>query len=361
MDRLTLLLLLKLRQDETWYGHRIPSSIALQIRSHSERRRDRAPSGGTSTRVSRQAKLPRDALPPTAPTALLTTTLPRTIAELSSVDVAIAARLAKLGMDLFLKLHPHKHTQFRIIGVNISIKFAATTTTGSRIDGTASIARFLRPPSPPWTTEERRVDESPALKMVRQFFLTSRLSYIGSWKTRFKEFMKELRVTGGAVPTSDSVLMAVLRRCKSGDGGGGGVDGGVDVHVDDADGNRGDRVDDGTAAYLHIDADCFFVSVAMLNRPDLSRSAPIAVVSGLGDTSEVCNSFWFPLRDLVECHRHYPLSTHILLFTYFWGGCSPLGGVLGQLSCPSSRSPCQHVRQRGEEALPRGGAVVGKP
>lgn len=41
--------------------------------------------------------------------------------------------------------------------------------------------------------------------------------------------------------------------------------------------------------FLHIDFDAFFVSTATLGHSELA-AVPVAVVSGKGDTSEVCSA-----------------------------------------------------------------------
>jgi len=93
---------------------------------------------------------------------------------------------------------------------------------------------------------------------VAQFFDTSRLSFIGSWKGRFRSFMKRMLVNR----PHDTVLATELDALPS----------------------AGDVV----PMMMHVDVDCFFVAVALRDKPDL-MAKPVAVCSGRGDTSEVCS------------------------------------------------------------------------
>eukprot|EP00966_Prymnesium_polylepis_P171645 3968560-Prymnesium_polylepis.1 len=89
--------------------------------------------------------------------------------------------------------------------------------------------------------------------------------------------------TGGVAGSSPSA---------GGAGGASGVGGaGAAGGVGAAGSSTGGGADVGSAprAYMHVDMDCFFVSVAVRDMPELV-GRPIAVVSGSEPTSEVCSA-----------------------------------------------------------------------
>ena len=104
---------------------------------------------------------------------------------------------------------------------------------------------------------------------VSDYFIKSRLSFMGSWKSRYIEYLRCVEDTG---EWGDAILkpetLDVLGKAKME--------------------SKGDRPSD-EQLFMLVDMDCFFCSVALLLEPSLPTTAPAAVVSGLGPTSEVCS------------------------------------------------------------------------
>ena len=89
---------------------------------------------------------------------------------------------------------------------------------------------------------------------------TSRLSFLGTWKTRLREIVS----TELSNQLLDPVLEAELRAIE-------------------------DESDPDNNFVLHIDVDCFFVSAARVSNPEL-HNIPIAVTSGGDNYSDICTA-----------------------------------------------------------------------
>jgi nucleotidyltransferase/DNA polymerase involved in DNA repair len=115
-------------------------------------------------------------------------------------------------------------------------------------------------------------EEKGARKEVAEYLASSRLHFMGTWKTRYIQFISEVEDTG---------IWAT---------------GELSTGAQDSLGRLCERVFDGTETnaitsprYLLVDMDCFFCSVAMSVR-HIHESKPCAVASGLGLTSEICSA-----------------------------------------------------------------------
>ena len=114
-------------------------------------------------------------------------------------------------------------------------------------------------------------DQSKARKDVAEYLSSSRLHFMGTWRTRYLQFMHEVEESSGnwgdgeVSPHAVSVLTKLVA---------------TDVIANCA------------PQFLLVDMDCFFVSVAvsLMDNPETRKGLPAAVASGLGPTSEICSA-----------------------------------------------------------------------
>uniref|UniRef100_A0A7N8WMY3 DNA repair protein REV1 n=1 Tax=Mastacembelus armatus TaxID=205130 RepID=A0A7N8WMY3_9TELE len=98
--------------------------------------------------------------------------------------------------------------------------------------------------------------------MISEYYSHSRLHQISTWRTGFSEYVNELhskrKAAGGfCFPGKDRLRKCVAQRSTD---------------------RKGTSV---KSCILHVDMDCFFVSVGIRNRPDL-KGKPVAVTSNRG-------------------------------------------------------------------------------
>ena len=173
LHRLALTLMVKIRQDEQWYGPQRPSTIALAVRMHSVGRgestkRSRRPKqqqqqqqqqqqpttpekGGTGAegeprlgRESRQEKVDARTFPPQLP-PLRKQDLPASgcITAVLAGDRSIAGKIAARGVALFLKMYP-AGSEFACHIVNISVRYPnGPAAGGGKGKGSMPITRFM--------------------------------------------------------------------------------------------------------------------------------------------------------------------------------------------------------------------------
>ena len=147
------------------------------------------------------------------------------------------------------------------------------------------------------------VGSSLGSRPTSEYFEESRLSFMGSWKQRCRAVFKALLENPPPPDLTLQTRLAEIRREVAlasqtsylpgedkGAGRGGAGEGGGAVN------GQGTGVCGSTAAapsgasILHIDANCFFLSVALRDRPDLLYDTPTACVTGSINTSEVCSA-----------------------------------------------------------------------
>jgi nucleotidyltransferase/DNA polymerase involved in DNA repair len=102
--------------------------------------------------------------------------------------------------------------------------------------------------------------DSRAKKEVAEYLSSSRLHFMGTWRTRYLQYVASGDWGEGEVSASTN---NVFEKYKS---------------------------QTGPEMHLLVDMDCFFCSVAMLLRGMDPEAAPVAVASGLGATSEICSA-----------------------------------------------------------------------
>ncbi|KAA8587973.1 hypothetical protein FQN60_001167 [Etheostoma spectabile] len=102
--------------------------------------------------------------------------------------------------------------------------------------------------------------------LISEFYSHSRLHQISTWRSNFSEYVNELHgkrkaVGGASFPGKDRLRKSVAQRSTD---------------------SRGTSVPTSVkSCILHVDMDCFFVSVGIRHRPEL-RGKPIAVTSNRG-------------------------------------------------------------------------------
>lgn len=179
-------MLIKVRQDEVFFGQREPSSLVVTTKAPSDVywHGRVSKSGKLSYKV---ARIPR-AKPPVSADELL------------DDDRVLADHLAATGLKLFQKLHDGgRPIQVRVL--NLGLKFGESDT--GKGNSAISIKRYSESTfnAPMMTSggliSNRSVAALPASasvkKRVSDYLETSRLAFIGSWKTRWRIFMRQLR------------------------------------------------------------------------------------------------------------------------------------------------------------------------
>ena len=140
----------------------------------------------------------------------------------------------------------------------------------------------------------RNAENDP--KFIEHFFESSRLHFIGTWRSRLPALYEEC--VAAAAPPLDLGGVSAQRLSSAGDG------------------SR-------SRVVLHVDMDCFFVSVLLRNRPELAAS-PVAVAhsksSSQGGYSEIssCN---YParacgLKNGMFMHQAVKLCPHLQVLPY---------------------------------------------
>ncbi|XP_053379296.1 DNA repair protein REV1-like [Mercenaria mercenaria] len=105
-------------------------------------------------------------------------------------------------------------------------------------------------------------------KFLSEFYNNSRLHYLSTWKAEWKNYVNELQSKGDHFPGREQLRKVVLERAVT----------------PDEDGISGGRRGKPSRCVMHIDMDCFFVSVGLRKRPDL-RGKPVAVTHSKGKGS----------------------------------------------------------------------------
>jgi nucleotidyltransferase/DNA polymerase involved in DNA repair len=114
------------------------------------------------------------------------------------------------------------------------------------------------------------VDEQGAKTEVAEYLSASRLHFMGTWKTRYLQYVAEVEETSDWGPGELSIETSNSLSDFS-------------EHLFDA--NNSISI----SRYLLVDMDCFFCSVSMAVK-GINESVPCAVASGLGPTSEICSA-----------------------------------------------------------------------
>lgn len=114
-------------------------------------------------------------------------------------------------------------------------------------------------------------DHSPAKagdpKFINEFYNNSRLHHLSTWKAEYRDYVNHLQTMSTGFPGHEKLRQIVLER-----------DNGSDTDLLESSGvNRGKP----KKCVMHIDMDCFFVSVGLRRRPDL-KGKPIAVTHSKG-------------------------------------------------------------------------------
>uniref|UniRef100_A0A3B4GB87 DNA repair protein REV1 n=1 Tax=Pundamilia nyererei TaxID=303518 RepID=A0A3B4GB87_9CICH len=117
---------------------------------------------------------------------------------------------------------------------------------------------------------EPPMDESSSSSsnLISEFYSHSRLHQISTWRSGFSEYVNELHskrkgAGGASLPGKERLRKSAAQRS-----------------IDTKAGDLGSQVSV-KSCILHVDMDCFFVSVGIRNRPDL-KGKPVAVTSNRG-------------------------------------------------------------------------------
>ena len=92
-------------------------------------------------------------------------------------------------------------------------------------------------------------------KFLNEFYNNSRLHHLSTWKAEFRDYVNHLQTTSTSFPGREKLRQLVLERDNCSDG---------DL-LESSGVNRGKP----KKCVMHIDMDCFFVSVGLRRRPDL--------------------------------------------------------------------------------------------
>ena len=97
-------------------------------------------------------------------------------------------------------------------------------------------------------------------KFINEYYNNSRLHHLSTWKAEFREYVNHLQTTTTGFPGREKLRQIVLER-----------DNGCDRDIlEPSCVNRGKP----KKCVMHIDMDCFFVSVGLRRRPDLKGKLP---------------------------------------------------------------------------------------
>ena len=123
-------------------------------------------------------------------------------------------------------------------------------------------------------TSEPPKESSSAKKEVADYLSSSRLHFMGTWKTRYLQYIAEVEDNNdwGTGTLSESAEQELKQISES-------------IFQ-----SKDQMSDISQPRYLLVDMDCFFCSVAMSLRDIPAESRPCAVASGLGPTSEICSA-----------------------------------------------------------------------
>ena len=114
---------------------------------------------------------------------------------------------------------------------------------------------------------------------MSEFYNNSRLHHISTWGAEFKAYVNSLQSKGNASFPGREKLKD-LKSSQSGESSCG-----SSISSDTANGSAGRQ---SNRVIMHIDMDCFFVSVGLIDRPDL-RGKPVAVTHSRGKGMPVVN------------------------------------------------------------------------
>lgn len=120
---------------------------------------------------------------------------------------------------------------------------------------------------------------------LSEFYSHSRLHYISTWGAEYKAFVNELQKTGDRSFPGRKRLRELVREDRDLE---------QDEHGDDEgrvnswSSNVKGRKNDDDRVIMHIDMDCFFVSVSLLKYPEL-RGKPVAVTHSKGKSMPETN------------------------------------------------------------------------
>ena len=106
---------------------------------------------------------------------------------------------------------------------------------------------------------QRDSNHSPAKagdpKFLNEFYNNSRLHHLSTWKAEFRDYVNHLQTTSTSFPGREKLRQLVLDRDNSCD---------TDLLE-----SSGINIGKPKKCVMHIDMDCFFVSVGLRKRPDL--------------------------------------------------------------------------------------------
>ncbi|XP_071944441.1 DNA repair protein REV1-like [Antedon mediterranea] len=150
-------------------------------------------------------------------------------------------------------------------------------------------------PSPPSDVKKTSPAKAGDPRFVAEFYNNSRLHHISSWGAEFKELVMQLQKQGdGTFPARDSLRNNVREGC---------LDQEDVLEEDDSLGEEDNmkppklmshkpdsftKKKESERYIMHVDMDCFFVSVGLINRPEL-RGKPVAVTHSRGNGMQQVN------------------------------------------------------------------------
>ncbi|XP_033103900.1 DNA repair protein REV1-like [Anneissia japonica] len=126
-------------------------------------------------------------------------------------------------------------------------------------------------------------------KFVAEFYSHSRLHHIASWGAEFKDLVMQLQNQGdGSFPARDALRKNGVKD-YSADSENYPLEGKEDVQKIPGSSKAGSSKDSSCERYImHVDMDCFFVSVGLINRPEL-QGKPVAVTHSRGNGMQQVN------------------------------------------------------------------------